>query len=839
MSKLKNNGLNLKLIGLAVIGIIFTCTYFWLMRTSPLHEFLKPVKTKEEIVGMARSFFSKMEVDFSKYDRVVSAGLDKNILSYAQYYKNGLLPLNESKETSENTSEKTPKEASKQEAGKVSKPRPAAFPALVPGFWTIRWKLNDRSQISWASRFFEIRYDFTGRLIGFQDRRNIADSAVTHDMSSEEDALFYAQYFLNEAGLVYSSVELSSKEIKHTNRGNLYKFTFSSKFQKHPAFDEKYTVEIQGEKTVAYSQMRRIDRKKAPALPAKNSNGKAIQFAIAWVIIVLALVICFIKKLRRDELEFSHALWTGVGAAVLTGIIQMGNNLDHGVWGALLISAIIGVLVLLAALVVFPVAQSQCRSVWPEKLTVADHIFQGRISVREAGVAILRAFFLMGVVLLVRIGLLLLVSNYNLGLVILESDMVNMFQSPARGISSIFKIVLLSVFVVLTLFSFWPAFLKEKIQGRDKQKGVLLFFLGLSFLMVINFELLEPSLLTSLLVLPLVVIWVVIVYKYDVITVFLTFMGIQYMSGVGLIYLIPGSFSSLIVIAGIVVGVSLFGMGIYLLYRPRSTADYDTYVPEYVSRIAEKERMYKELEIARSVQMRFLPHKVPDFPNLEIVSLCQPAMEVGGDYYDFIQMDDRHMSVLIGDVSGKGVSAAFYMTMVKGIIKTLAKSNRQPADLLAQANEIFYENAPRNVFITIIYGIFDLKEKVLTFASAGHNPLILLRHSKGKTEMVNPRGIALGLNHGKKYKSIIEEQCIPIEEGDLFVFYTDGVSESMNMQQEIFGEERLCEVIEKSANLPPRAIQRYIMEAVATFSGKAPQHDDFTMVVVKVRHNKS
>ena len=272
-----------------------------------------------------------------------------------------------------------------------------------------------------------------------------------------------------------------------------------------------------------------------------------------------------------------------------------------------------------------------------------------------------------------------------------------------------------------------------------------------------------------------------------------------------------------------------------LVFRPQCAEDYDNYVPEYVSRIAERERLVRELEIARSVQMRFLPQAVPEFAHLDIVSLCQPAMEVGGDYYDFVRMDEHNMSVLIGDVSGKGVSAAFYMTMVKGIIKTLSKKTRRPAVLLEEANEIFCENAPRDVFVTVIYGVFNLETQALTFASAGHNPLMIWKKKTGMTQKMNPRGIALGLAGSVKYRSLIEETTIPFEEGDVFVFYTDGVSESMNMNQEIFGEERLEAIITKSAHQPPRLIQRNVVEAVSRFSGKAPQHDDFTIVVVKIK----
>ena len=345
----------------------------------------------------------------------------------------------------------------------------------------------------------------------------------------------------------------------------------------------------------------------------------------------------------------------------------------------------------------------------------------------------------------------------------------------------------------------------------------------------------HPPYLGLVLVVPITLIWAHVVRKRDMLTVLISLIGVLFFLDLMLVPLMPDTLFSPPGMAVIIFVGLFFLLGVYLVFRPQSVKDYDSYVPGYVSRIAERERFLKELEIARGVQMRFLPQRIPEFPSLEIVSLCQPAMEVGGDYYDFIQMNERYMSVLIGDVSGKGVSAAFYMTMVKGIIKTLSKKTKAPATLLIEANEIFCENAPRNVFITIIYGIFDLKAQTLTVASAGHNPLIAWRHRTGKTEVVNPRGIALGLAPGEHYREIIEEKCIPIEEKDVFVFYTDGVSEAMNTNEEIFSEDRLRLVIEQYAHLSPQLLQEKIVQAVSEFSGKAPQHDDLTMVVVKIR----
>jgi serine phosphatase RsbU (regulator of sigma subunit) len=282
------------------------------------------------------------------------------------------------------------------------------------------------------------------------------------------------------------------------------------------------------------------------------------------------------------------------------------------------------------------------------------------------------------------------------------------------------------------------------------------------------------------------------------------------------------------------IGFLIFFAGIFLVYRKQSVIDFEHYVPEYVSRLAERERFLQELEIARNIQMKFLPQSPPSFSQLEIASICKPAMEIGGDYFDFISEGSDHLSVVIGDVSGKGVSAAFYMTMAKGILKTLSKKIKHPKQLLNEANEIFYENAPRNVFVSVIYGHFDMQNKTLTFARAGHNPVIVRKRISAKPELFIPKGLAIGLEKGKLFSDIIEEETIAIEPHDIFVFYTDGVTEAMNKKEEEFGEERLREIIDANANLSAQDLLNTIVKEVKQFTGKAHQHDDFTMVVVKV-----
>jgi serine phosphatase RsbU (regulator of sigma subunit) len=316
--------------------------------------------------------------------------------------------------------------------------------------------------------------------------------------------------------------------------------------------------------------------------------------------------------------------------------------------------------------------------------------------------------------------------------------------------------------------------------------------------------------------------------------VLLAFFVVNLFLEISLVSLLPaGIFSAPSIVAWSMLFIMLVS-GSYLISSKTSIGEFEHYVPAYVSRIAQRERFLKELEIARSVQQRFLPQSVPQFPHLDIACICRPAMEVGGDYYDFIRDGNRSLGILIGDVSGKGVSAAFYMTMVKGIIKTLARSTLAPKKMLTEMNTIFYENVPREVFISIVYGLFDLEKKTLTFARAGHNPIIVRKSSSQQPEMLNSKGLAIGLEKGKLFPDTIEEITLPIESGDLFVFFTDGISESKNLRGDEFGEDNLQRVIAESVNSSAQMLLDTITQKVSRFAGTAVQHDDFTMVVVKV-----
>jgi sigma-B regulation protein RsbU (phosphoserine phosphatase) len=250
---------------------------------------------------------------------------------------------------------------------------------------------------------------------------------------------------------------------------------------------------------------------------------------------------------------------------------------------------------------------------------------------------------------------------------------------------------------------------------------------------------------------------------------------------------------------------------------------------------AEKERLEEELRIARQIQMSLLPGEgLVSVPGVRIAALCLPAAEVGGDYYDLIPLGDTRMGVLVADVSGKGTSAALYMAELKGLVLSLSRIYDSPKRLLSEANRILGANMDARSFVTMTYAVVDTAARRMRYARAGHSPLIQLRARTGRSAVLAPAGLGLGLDPGERFDKVLEESELALEPGDFFLFFTDGLSEAMNAGSELFGEGRLRRILEEGASLGSEEMRERILEEVRRFVGDALAHDDMTLVVLKV-----
>ena len=248
----------------------------------------------------------------------------------------------------------------------------------------------------------------------------------------------------------------------------------------------------------------------------------------------------------------------------------------------------------------------------------------------------------------------------------------------------------------------------------------------------------------------------------------------------------------------------------------------------------EKERLEEELRIARKIQMSLLPQATVTLPGLRIAALCLPAAEVGGDYYDLLPLSESRMGLLVADVSGKGTSAALYMAELKGLVLSLSRIYDSPARLLCEANRILATTLDPRSFITMTYAVVDASARTMRYARAGHNPVLQLEAATGRTRILAPAGLGLGMDRGERFEEILEEAEVPLVPGDTFLFFTDGLSEAMNGRAELFGERRLRDVLERDAGLAADPLKDRILAEIRAFVGEAAQHDDMTLVLLKV-----
>jgi serine phosphatase RsbU (regulator of sigma subunit) len=245
----------------------------------------------------------------------------------------------------------------------------------------------------------------------------------------------------------------------------------------------------------------------------------------------------------------------------------------------------------------------------------------------------------------------------------------------------------------------------------------------------------------------------------------------------------------------------------------------------------EKERLEKELDVAREVQRKILPAKNPENDKLSISSVFIPAFEVGGDYYDFFDTIPGQLGFVIADVSGKGISAAFIMAEIKGIFESLSKISASPREILIEANQILERTLERKNFVSAAYGLIDLSEEILYISRAGHCPVLLVRD--GRAENLRPSGIGLGLNFGSHFANTLEEIKIDLKENDLIVLYTDGITEAQNKDLEEFGSRNFEQILIENCDNSVDEISNKVLKELTVFSQDNYQHDDITLLVLK------
>ncbi len=566
----------------------------------------------------------------------------------------------------------------------------------------------------------------------------------------------------------------------------------------------------------------------------KDNDWLGIISVIIILFFIVLVVIHFIRRLRSDMIDLKRGIIPGiiVGIGYAFSLTYMITVVSH----QSILEALIAILIVTPFIggglwILYSVGLSVSRDAWPDKLVVLDAIKKKRLF-PSLGKSILRGLSLVFIIL----GLVSVIEyagvNYLHGYFKIGEIESQIWGSSFPSFLPLIGKFISSFYIVTILYLFFASVIKQQF-NRNRWVIIILsvssMFLNLSFPRIFP---LGYNLVINLLV---GFIFALFIIKYDYPCLVVGGIGIPVFY-YGTIML--GTGVSFYVLHGIMlyvfIGLLLFYAILSFFSEPPFEED-SIYVPPYLKRVYERERIKRELEIARDVQASFLPREKPQIEGIDIASLCLPAKEVGGDYYDFVEIGKNKLGVAIGDVSGKGTSAAFYMTLTKGFLKSQAKYVDSPMQVLKNMNELFYDNVERGVFISMIYSIFDLEKREMSFSRAGHNPMILRRSGRGEAEEISPPGIALGLEKGEIFSRTIEQKTIPIHSGDVFLFYTDGLNEALNSSNEEYGEKRLRLSVEKNSQLPVEILLDNIEEDIYYFTGRAPQHDDMTAVIIKIR----
>jgi len=243
----------------------------------------------------------------------------------------------------------------------------------------------------------------------------------------------------------------------------------------------------------------------------------------------------------------------------------------------------------------------------------------------------------------------------------------------------------------------------------------------------------------------------------------------------------------------------------------------------------EKQKLEEELALARQIQLALLPKACPKSELFELSAFTQPARQVGGDYYDFFKTEDGRVGIAIADATGKGMPAAMLMSLVQASLRAEAKNRLCPSRVLSNINQLIFSSTSPEKFATMFYCEFDPQSRRLIYCNAGHNYPVLI-HQDGRAEFLDTGGLILGAFE----EALYEKGEVPLQKDDLLFFYSDGLTENFNENDEEFGEKRLLDMLLRNRSLDPERLKEKVIEEATDFTGGLPPWDDFTIVVLRI-----
>lgn len=677
--------------------------------------------------------------------------------------------------------------------------------------------------------FDRIQFQFSGSELPSQI--NMEHGELTR--LSRNVAERMAQYYLERSAWAESDYSVTEVEKVPLDVTDAAKVTFTVD---HPDLSTGGKLDVTVVPTGALISMQYSLQASGSASWNTSSIVDGIRGAVL-LLVFFWILILFIIRFRMRLIDTKAAILVAVLAGFIFPLVvlsetvhQYMNNFGSFDFNLISIVLIVGGLTAaftsLVYFIITSIADSITRQNWPDKLQSTDLIRIGHFFNKPVGSSFVRgitySFILAGLWALL---FSLLPEKY----LTLDSN----FYSDNRYLSNIvLTLSNLAIYFLIAQLIF--LILLGKIRAFTKSPIFIILLTGVVFAVMNPFTTEVGPISVELVmmgILGLLIGWMYI--RYDFLTIFLALFFFVNHLATASGWVMDQSPDAILFYTNILVALAGISFGAYSMSTGKSSRELPNFVPEYVDELAQSERIKQELQIARKVQNSFLPVSTPDVQGLEISAVCKPAYETGGDYYDFISLKDQRLAVTIGDVSGKGIQAAFYMTFIKGVIHAVCENFQSTIEVLVRANKLFKQNARKGTFISLIFGVFDPLKGTFIFSRAGHNPLLYFDSKEKKLHTYTPQGIGLGIVDEEVFRKNIKEQSIDVHKDDILILYTDGVVEATNNLNKYYGENRLKKLIETYHEANADTILSKIVEDLHTFGNGANQHDDMTIVVIK------
>jgi len=801
---------------IAVLGVLGAIVFFFQFPSYAPQASLDMKLTRTEVIDQARNFLTEMEYDANN----LYADANFNFRSSLALYLQDHLGL--------------------EEAHKILK-----ADTLDLHRWHIYFFDKSLPTTQMPNRY-NVWISPQGKVRQFQ---HLLPDSVAVPSLEEPEALALAREFLQNRGVDFERFTLEQSSLSQLPNRKDYYFKWTENDSVYGMKSELW-AKVKGNRIGEFG----TDLEEPEDFIKEGSNiGTIVSFVItassvSTFFLLIFVITLYLKKYHEGEVGIKGALgiFAFLFALILIEHLLSFTTIGYGSSGLNLnrynfriVTFFLAVFIIQASMAAmafagWSVGESSARRGWGNKLTAIDGLLQKKPFSLDFAASAVYGYSFGFILLAVIFGVLTFASQYNnFGIFTLSLNGIpeSVFPSMSAAFLGL-RIAILSEIVFRFFFISW---LREKT--KKIWPGILvssLLWTLVAFTLwdfppgFIDFWWLFPSYFLMSIVLGLIIV------RFDLLTaIFTNWVMLSFAYAAPMLVSSSEFFKQQTVIFYAIMAFPLVVALIGFIRRQKITFSREL-IPTHIRRITERERMAQELEIARNVQMSLLPKQNPFIEGYDIAGICIPALEVGGDYYDFFQLGDGKMGIAIGDVSGKGVPAAIYMTLTKGILQSHAGENSSPKDVLNKVNKQMYNNIERNSFVSMFYAVLDMKNHKIRFSRAGHNPAILAQRAGSKNSFLQPKGIAVGLEGGDKFDQSLEEHEISLESGDVLAFYTDGFTEASTAEGDEYGEDQLLDIVSQNRDLSANALIQKIVRGVKTFVGNHPQHDDMTMVVIKV-----